>query len=851
MALNPFFQQGTASEQRLVQDLINEQLRMYGIEIVYIPRKFVRKQTIIEEIQSSKFDDNYAIEAYVNTYDGYSGAGDILTKFGMSLRDELTVTISRERFEDFISPFLSGSDPDEITLATRPREGDLIYFPLGERLFEVKFVEHEQPFYQLGKTYVYELKCELFEYEDEVLDTTIDEIDTQIDEEGYITTLNLIGIGRTATAVAILNTGYIKEVFLNNDGYGYTTAPLVAISTSPTGQTGDNATAVAITTNRGGIYSVERLLLTNPGAGYTVPPTITFYGGGGGAGAAATCSIETSLNGVQRIVITDNGTGYAEAPIITITKPKHVGAAATAIIGSPIGSGVSVVDTVISTGSPNYLFPGGTTGGVFYQTPPIVTFSLPTGVVGGIATAIVTMGDYATTGGIVSSITIPSETAGAFYVSPPSISISHPGFSFASATIGIAGSSINPASLVFTSTGRAYTTAPTVAISTGGIYGTNAPLVTAVGIATINPITGVVTAIGFNPTTDPWCVGTGATVGLGYTVAPLLTFFGLPSARGATASATVSAAGTISGVILTDTGFGYANGVTATATISTPTGTPEQFRATGIATLRSNSVKTVGTISIGSSYISGIDTTGILVGDRIRTQYTYNSPYPEISMIPNGTYVSSIGIGTIFMSGSATNVGLATTSFEFGIDQCGIVTGIILTYGGGGYLSPPTITITNDPSEKNYVDLNPGITTATARTGIITTGIVNATYIESPGRGYIITPEVTITSPSIITGIGTYQFNEIVRGSRSNLQARVKSWDADTKVLKVSMVGVGTTTRTFLPDEIIIGTASSARYSVKSYDEMDVYDKYSQNDEIEEEADLILDFSQSNPFGTY
>ena len=161
MALNPFFLQGTASEQRLLQDLVNEQMRMYGVEVIYIPRKFVRKQTIIQEIQSSAFDDNFAIEAYVNTYDGYSGAGDILTKFGMSLRDELLITISKERFEDFIAPFLgaldTGTETSPIEVSTRPREGDLVYFPLGQRIFEVKFVEHEQPFYQLGKTYVYEL----------------------------------------------------------------------------------------------------------------------------------------------------------------------------------------------------------------------------------------------------------------------------------------------------------------------------------------------------------------------------------------------------------------------------------------------------------------------------------------------------------------------------------------------------------------------------------------------------------------------------------------------------------------------------------------------------------------------
>ena len=85
---------------------------------------------------------------------------------------------------------------------TRPREGDLVYFPLGQRLFEVKFVEHEDPFYQLGKNYVFQLKCELFEYENEVIDTTIEQIDTQVQDEGFITTLNLVGAGRTATAIS-------------------------------------------------------------------------------------------------------------------------------------------------------------------------------------------------------------------------------------------------------------------------------------------------------------------------------------------------------------------------------------------------------------------------------------------------------------------------------------------------------------------------------------------------------------------------------------------------------------------------------------------------------------------------
>ena len=330
MALNPFFLQGTASEQRLVQNLINEHLQFHGVEVTYIPRKYVNKKTVLEEVQTSKFDDNYAIEAYVNNFDGYSGAGDVLTKFGVSVRDELILTISKERFEEFIAPFMAGLDDGtgegEIILSTRPREGDLVYFPLGERLFEVKFVEHEDPFYQLGKNYTYQLKCELFEYEDELIDTSISEIDTQVQDEGYITTLNLVGTGRTATAVAFIEgstpgvAGFIDKIYLNNDGSGFTSAPTISFTPSPTGQIGDNASAVGIITTVGGVTSLKEILLTNAGYGYSTAPTITITGGGG-TGAAATCSIRTSGSGVIRINIQDGGVGYSTAPTVTIAGP--------------------------------------------------------------------------------------------------------------------------------------------------------------------------------------------------------------------------------------------------------------------------------------------------------------------------------------------------------------------------------------------------------------------------------------------------------------------------------------------------------------------------------------------------
>ena len=366
MALNPYFQQGTQGEQRLVQDLINEQLRLYGIEVTYIPRKFVNKATIIEEVTASKFDDNFSVEMYVNSYDGYSGAGDVLTKFGMSLRDEVELTVSKERFEEFIAPFMESSD--DIELSSRPREGDLVFFPLGARLFEIKFVEHEDPFYQLGKNYVYKLKCELFEYEDEVIDTSIDLIDTQVQEEGYISTLQLVGVGRTATAVASIDTGYIREIFLNNDGSGFTGTPTVAISTSPSGQSGDNATAVAFTTERAGVRSVEKILLTNAGANYTTPPIISISGGGG-TGAAATCSINTSSQGVVRFVMTENGIGFGTVPTVTVSVPP-AGIASDRAVGiasiGDAGNGFNRVNSIFVVNP-----------GTAYTSAPTVTISDP------------------------------------------------------------------------------------------------------------------------------------------------------------------------------------------------------------------------------------------------------------------------------------------------------------------------------------------------------------------------------------------------------------------------------------------------------------------------------------------
>ena len=147
------------------------------------------------------------------------------------------------------------------------------------------------------------MRCEPFEYEDEIggwqnESTTVDEIDDALSQYGYMTEIQMFSQGVRETATATLTTGYVRKIILNNDGYDYTQQPTVAISSAPVG--GINATAVAITTSLGGIYSIKEILLTNTGAGYTTPPKITISGGNG-VGAAATCEIITNSYGVRTI----------------------------------------------------------------------------------------------------------------------------------------------------------------------------------------------------------------------------------------------------------------------------------------------------------------------------------------------------------------------------------------------------------------------------------------------------------------------------------------------------------------------------------------------------------------------
>jgi len=378
--LNPFLLNGSKSEQGMLQDLINESLRMYGIDVFYLPRQFVNEKTVIKEVVESEFNTAFPIEAYVESYDGYSGQGTILSKFGIQELDDLTLTISKERYENYIQNLIKKIPNSKLT--SRPKEGDLIYFPLGDRLFEIKYVEHEKPFYQLQKNYVYQLSCELFRYEDEVIDTDIDIIDDNIQDYGYIQTLNMIGAGVTAEATTTIVNGGVRFVTITNRGSGYTSAPEVKFSSPRSG--GTKATAVAemisgivdFCESDPNLLRVQKILITNPGSGYTTAPQITFIGGEG-SGAEATATIGDGVIGP--ITVTESGSGYLTQPTIIFTGISTVSAAATAVLSNGSVSSIQIINAGLGyTSAPDITIgnPDSTGGTGTFKFNEVITGSI-------------------------------------------------------------------------------------------------------------------------------------------------------------------------------------------------------------------------------------------------------------------------------------------------------------------------------------------------------------------------------------------------------------------------------------------------------------------------------------------
>ena len=260
MAKNPYFKFGTNSEQNVVENLIIECLQIYGQEMFYIPRTLVSKDEILGEDRLSEFKNAYPIEMYFENVDGFGGNGAFMSKFGLMIEQSATLVVARKRWQQAVAQY------GQTILPNRPAEGDLLYFPLTGGLFEIKFVQHQNPFYQIGKLYTYKLDIELFQYASERIDTGYNVIDD-------FESLKTFDINTSVTKF-----GMIDSIQVTNGGTGYTSATVSITST-----TGKGATATAVVSNG----TISAINVTNPGTGYQ-DATVVITGDGSDATATAT-----------------------------------------------------------------------------------------------------------------------------------------------------------------------------------------------------------------------------------------------------------------------------------------------------------------------------------------------------------------------------------------------------------------------------------------------------------------------------------------------------------------------------------------------------------------------------------
>ena len=245
MATNSFFTQGTTGEQDLVGSLVTEQIKMFGKDVYYIPRTLVDRDSVFEEDSLSAFNGAYLIEAYIEDATGFRGDGDMFSKFGVRISDQVTFIISRERFTAAVD------DNAQLIVEGRPNEGDLIHLPMANKTFEIQFVEHEVPFYQLGKVHVWGLRCELFEYSDEDFNTGVAEIDAVEVNFANAVTINVADGGTGDFVAGEIVTGGSSNV------------------TSEV-KTWNSATRQLVVYNRSGIFSIPETITGNTsGAAWT------------------------------------------------------------------------------------------------------------------------------------------------------------------------------------------------------------------------------------------------------------------------------------------------------------------------------------------------------------------------------------------------------------------------------------------------------------------------------------------------------------------------------------------------------------------------------------------------------
>ena len=318
MPTNHFFSKGTISEQHLYEDLAIEAIQIYGHDVYYLPRTMVNKDELFGESPLSKFSDAYMIEMYMDTNEGYEGEKEIITRFGLEIRDETTFTVSRRRWLDLVS-----SNSNLIT-ALRPNEGDWIYMPTVGRLLEISFVDKDDPFYQLDNLPVYKLYTRTVEYSSEDIDTGIAAIDA-IETQRSTDALNfVVGIGEQADRATLYN-----NLFALERGTDIYAGGQIELETATAGAgsllTGESQTNAISTTLNGSVVGGAKVLTLASTAGILL---------GSGADNAATGSLTIHAdqnNAAETVVFTWSGSG-SEVTIqgdLGLNNAHHTGARVT------------------------------------------------------------------------------------------------------------------------------------------------------------------------------------------------------------------------------------------------------------------------------------------------------------------------------------------------------------------------------------------------------------------------------------------------------------------------------------------------------------------------------------------
>ena len=761
MPLSPFFLNGSPSEQRLVQDLVNEHLKLFGQDVLYLPRKIVNQDTVIREIQSSKFDDSFRIEAYLVNTDGFGTPSDVLTKFGVKEQDELTLVVSKERYDDFITPFINLFPESERVNAKSPHEGDLIYLPLDNGLFEIKYIERKVPFYQVNDLFMYEFRCEIFEPEDEIIDLPDGLTDKNGEdvEEGFITEGQVITLQME------------KE-------------------------TNENAIAyVSLATTFAGVKSVQRVPMFD-GGNYRGTPSVTIHKPTQGNQAAGTVTI--AEGGIDTASLTSNGSNYLSVPSVSFTPPNKTTSSQIKFgnnslhhtaITDVIGANFAFTSNVDSRDSGNgrlslsfWLYPTkfdpAVNGGTVMWTDRFKIYYRETGNI-----------VFASGSGSIENTTQLNLNAWNFirveqYNTDATISVN-----------GTASNTLNTANPIMffagdllklgaDTAGAAFI--PSQTASWEG-YMDHITLNLTGDNATSNNSATQVPSSETSQETDVVTSTTAQFIRKLDNEHPIVT-------------CTTNASREVSALSIVYEGWGYTS--IPIMTVDSPlTGT----QATAVAIMTSR---------------SGVPNQSV---DRI------------LLTNPGTGYTTPPTV--VFTGGSPTSVAIATA-----VISEAVLGPIGITTGGLGYTFTPTVGITSVYIQQSNETI-PLLMNAQAEAVVSSAGTVSQIMYSNAGAGYTNTAATVSISSVTSNSYGEYAQDELIRGLTSGTQAYVAYWNTADNILKV-----GEPTGDFQIGEIIVGAASSYRL-LSVDDEFNI--GFSGNEEIEAEADEIVDFSEINPFGEF